>query len=343
MLNERRKKILSALVREYVRSAHPVGSKSLADNYDLQCSSATVRNDLAALEESGYAFQPHVSAGRVPTDAGYRAYVDELQAAFGGAEAAGREIETVRSRLRQVESEIADLMNESAMLLTRLTNYAAIVLTPTLKRSRVRRVDLVPLSDERVLIVLITDSGQVAKRVAEFADGVAAGELLAVEQALNRALDGRLAEELREATADLSGSTGRPDVWLTVVEELFALLTDVDEGSVFSGGTAALLDEPEFEDPEMVRAIVGLLEDGLLLAQTLSDAGRAGRLDVRIGHENTLEELEQMSLVLAPYGDAGTTGYLGLVGPTRMDYLRAIRSVRCVADSLTDAFAPHED
>ena len=334
MLNDRRRRILTALVREYIRSAHPVGSKSLVDHYALECSPATVRNDLAALEDGGFVSQPHVSAGRVPTDSGYREFVDELREGMTAGDVVGEDIRGVRERLRQVESELTDLMRETASLLTRLTNYAAVVLAPTLRRSRVRRVDLVPLSEGRVLIVLITDTGQVAKRFAELGAGLEQSEVAEIEAALNAALAGRPAEEVLDAAEDLARSRPRPEVWMTLIDELLALLTEADETSVYHGGAAALLEEPEFEDPEMVRSVVGLLEDGLLLARTFDEVDRARGVLVRIGAENPLEQLGHLSMVLAPYGPGGSEGYVGLLGPTRMDYLRAITSVRCVAETL---------
>lgn len=343
MLNDRRKRVLRALVREYVRSAHPVGSKTLVEEYSLECSSATVRNDLAVLEETGHVFQPHTSAGRVPTDLGYRAFLEDALGRPAALRVSANVVSEVRERLRHVEAEISSLMQEASSLLSSLTRYAAIALAPTLKRSRVLRVDLVALSPSKVLVVLITNTGQVAKRVMDLDTEVSSDGLRTIEAALNKALDGRMADEVRSAAEEVAGHGPDAELLLGVVDTLFEMLSDSDEVSVYHGGTAALLEEPEFSEPEMVRSLVGLLEDGLLLARAVTAADAERAVAVRIGSENEIEQLENLSLVLAPWGGEDGGGYIGIVGPTRMEYLRAIRAVRCVADALNESLPTIEE
>lgn len=335
MLNDRRRRILTALVEEYIRSAHPVGSRVLVDHYDLACSPATVRNDLSALEEAGYLYQPHVSAGRVPTDVGYREFVDSI----AEQQSVHDELfSQIRMELTRVESELSELMRRTASVLTRLSNYVSVVLAPTLRRARVRKIDVVQLSGHTALVVLITDTGRVAKRAVDFREAVEADALAQIERALNQLLEGRQAQDIEGVADDQLGLPRQlVHLALLVVEQLMSCLAEADEDGLVRGETAAVLAEPEFEAPEMVRSLVGVLDDGLALAHAFSDAASAREVLVRIGAENSLAQLGNLSVVVAPYGPDASRGMVGLLGPTRMDYVRAIHAVRCVADSLTQA------
>ncbi len=337
MLSQRRKRILETLVEEYVHSAQPVGSKALVERYDLQCSAATVRNELAALEETGYLHQPHTSAGRVPTDAGYRAFVDELEERTTPSVG---EVESVAKALRGLDSELEDLLKGATALLSRLTNQVAVVLAPTLRRSRVMRIDLVSLSPDRVLVVLITDDGQVGKRAIGLDSSMDADEVRGSEQLLNRMLEGRLAEELRELRLDFAAHTDRAAGLIKIMDALLASLEGHDEEAVFHDGAQALLGEPEFAEPTMVRGLVGMLEDGMLLVRAFSEVLDVRDVLVRIGRENTVAGLDHMTVIASTYGQRGGEGFVGLLGPTRMDYTRAIGSVRAVAGRLSDTLDP---
>ena len=336
MLNDRRMNVLSALVREYVASVQPVGSRVLVERYGLGCSPATVRSELSALEETGYVFQPHVSAGRIPTEAGYRMFVDEViaerQQGLDPAEALG-----VRQRYGEADREIGELLRETSTLLSQLTSYVAVVAAPTLRRARIRRLTLVPLGAQRALVVLVTDSGQVANRPIEFGADVDAAVLARVEASLGGALDGAVADVADTLRAESAGASGpEVSVMLAVLDAVVELLAEADEDRVLTGGVSALLAHPEFSDPSVVRPLVGLLEDGLSLLKVLSDVMRSPYVQVRIGHENPSSALEHASFVAARYGDGETGGIVGVIGPTRMDYGRAMGAVKTVADSLTD-------
>lgn len=340
MLNDRRKRILSALVEEYVRSAQPVASRALVDRYGLGCCSATVRNDLAVLEEDGYVLQPHVSAGRVPTDQGYRAFVDEI----GQADRTGlteAEFETIRSYYAALEREIDELMRETSIVLSRITNHVAVVLAPTLRRARLRRIDVVPMGTHRALVVVITDAGQVVSRHVELRSETTAEELVSVERLVCEMLDGKFAEDVRSQRQELLREP-RPAIGLTlqVVDGILECLSEADDDQLYHGGASALLSQPEFNDPRTVQPLLGLLEDGFSMLKMLSEAVEAKDVIVRIGHENPLSELGNMSVVAVNYGGVGSEGIVGIIGPTRMDYSRAITAVRCVAGGLSEVLGP---
>jgi heat-inducible transcriptional repressor len=336
MLNDRRRLVLAALIEEYVASAQPVASKSLVDRHRLGCSPATVRSELAALEESGHVFQPHVSAGRIPTDCGYRAFVDGIGERGGREALTAEEVEAVHSCYTRYESQLSDLMRETSAVLSKLTSYVAVVLAPVLERSRIKRIDLVSLGARRVLLVVITESGRVADRHIEFAEDVAEEELRSAEKYLNATFDGTLADELREAL-HRDEPEPAPSVIEAVLAEVLDCLTEADQEQLYRGGTATLLEQPEFSDSKVVRPLLSLLEDGYAMLRILDDAMESSEVVVRIGQENTTEGLQRVSLVASNYGAGSAEGIVGLIGPTRMDYERAMSAVRCVADSLSEA------
>lgn len=332
MLNERRRQVLSALVEEYVSSAHPVGSKALVERYELHCSPATVRNELAILEESGHVYQPYTSAGRVPTDSGYRAFVDGLLNV-------GEE-PVVRGDVAETRvtpgGELDDLMRETSTLLTRLTNCMAVVLAPALSRPAIKRIDLVWMTSSRVLVVLITQSGQVVSRHLELRERTSPERVADVERALNVALEGKRSAEIRQVRDSL-GQPRNEELVFSVVDAIVECLDEADRTRLHHSGMLPLLSQPEFADAEHVRPLVSALEDGLTILETLTALFEEHGIAVRIGHENRCAELENMSIVATQYGDRSSAGMVGVIGPTRMDYSRAISAVRRVSDGLNEA------
>ncbi len=337
MLNTRQESVLCALVNEYVASVQPVGSKVLVERYQLGCSPATVRSELAALEDTGYVFQPHVSAGRIPTDSGYRVYVDRLPA-DGEAPLHASELDVIRWRYARPDGEVYDLLRETSVLLSGLTSYVAVVVAPTLRRARIRRVTLVSLAPRRALVVVVTDSGQVANRVVELEREVSAEALAGVEARIGPLLEGAHGQDA-EVLLRAAASLGREDtaVAAPVVDAVLDCLMEADVNRVVTGGMSALLSHPEFSEASVARPLVTLLEDGVSLLSMLSGLLRAGDIEVRIGRENTSRALEHASCVAARYGDEDSGGVVGVIGPTRMDYRRAIASVKTVSEALTGA------
>lgn len=331
-LNDRRRRVLSALVEEYVASAHPVASKSLCDRYDLGCSPATVRNELAALEETGHVLQPHVSAGRVPTDSGYRVFVDELDE---GGTLDDDEVEAVHAEYGRVTAEVDDLMRETSSLLTKLTNYVAVVVAPTVVRARIRRVDLVSLTPTRALVVVITDDGRVADRAVELPSDALPEELGDLERQANALLEGKRADEVGTLRIELGRRPEDERLRTLLLEGVEECLLEADRERLYHGGTTALLGQPEFADAERFAPLLRLLEDGLAMLESLGDVIAATDVVVRIGHENRARELGEMSVVAANYGVGTADGLVGVIGPTRMDYVRAMAAVRCVSENLS--------
>jgi len=335
MLNDRRRRVLSALVEEYIVSATPVGSKTLVTRYELGCSPATVRNELSILEETGFVVSPHVSAGRLPTDTGYRSFVDDLIERGDHGRVEGQ-----RTPARfGAAAEVDDLMRETSVALTQLTNCLAVVLAPSVSLARVRRIDLLSLTPRRAVFVLITGSGQVVNRTIELSEDAEPERLAQIERALNAGLDGKHAADIHPLRAGIESAHGDWKLVGRVIDEILDALEEADRDRLFHVGVPALLAQPEFHDSERARPLIEFLEDGIAVLEALSDAFGSSDLTVRIGHENRRAELGNVSIVATNYGSGGVDGVVGVIGPTRMDYPRVMAAVRAVSDDLTDALA----
>jgi heat-inducible transcriptional repressor len=334
VLGDRRAQILRALVSYYVTSGEPVGSKTLVERYRLGVSAATVRNELAALEEAGFIYQPHTSAGRIPTDAGYRFFVDRFAS---GGKLPDKEAKQVRSFFVEPRWELEDALRQTASLLSTLTHHAAVVFAPALDRSTVRHIELVLLPGDRAMVVIVTDTGRVENHVIRVPSEMDEEQLANAAQMLNKVLvdsplesvPRRIAEEVAQFPLELREVVG------TLAATLADELSDDDSGGVFLEGTSNIVDEQKFSDLETVRQVIETLEHRRLLLEVLADAFSIETVSIRIGAENPVSEMQSCAVITAPYGLEGTTiGSLGVVGPTRMDYRRTIAAVHEVASNL---------
>jgi heat-inducible transcriptional repressor len=338
-LTDRRALILRAIVSHYVGTGEPVGSKVLVERYRLGVSSATVRNEMSALEDAGYIYQPHTSAGRIPTDAGYRYFVDEMPE---GARLPAAEAHRIRQFFIEPRWELEEALRQTASLLSSLTNHAAVVFAPALDRSLVKHVELISLAGERAMLIAVTDTGRVENQVVLVPEGTAEQDLLAASEALNKILSGIALEDAAVTIREKS-----PEHAQTVVA-LLTLSADAfdapDEDNAherfFLEGTSNIVDEAKFSDLESVRRVIGALEHRRLLLEVLADAFSLGGVSVRIGAENPSSEMQLCSVITAPYGTAESNlGSLGIVGPTRMDYRRTIAAVHEVSSHLGQMLA----
>ncbi|MDP3891096.1 heat-inducible transcriptional repressor HrcA [Nocardioides sp.] len=330
MVEDRKLAVLRAIVEDYVSTEEPVGSKSLVERHRLGVSPATVRNDMAALEEEGFITQPHTSAGRVPTDKGYRLFVDRLTTVKPMSAAERRAISTFLDGAIDLD----DVVQRSVRLLAQLTRQVAVVQYPTLSRSTVRHVELVALAPARLLIVLILSSGRVEQRLAELTAPLPEEDLSDLRAWVGRAMIGEpiaTAAEQVAALADTVPAQARP-----FVEPVSSALVDAvsdhrSDERVAVGGAANLARFGDSFDGA-IRPMLEVLEEHVVLLKLLGEASTGGAVTVRIGHEGPLEELSSTSVVTTGYGpgqDALAT--LGIVGPTRMDYPGTMAAVRAVA------------
>jgi heat-inducible transcriptional repressor len=339
---DRRLAVLRAIVEDYVSTEEPVGSKALVERHGLGVSPATVRNDMAVLEEEGYITQPHTSAGRVPTDKGYRLFVDRLTTVKPLSAAEKRAI----SSFLDGAVDLDDVVSRSVRLLSQLTRQVAVVQYPTLSSSTVRHVELVAMTPERLLVVLILSTGRVEQRLVELAAPLGEDDLAALRsRVLLAAVGQRIADAVTALRAsvpdqpgqpDQAGRAGAADPTGVVVEALVEAMSDHrSDHRVAVGGAANLARYGDSFD-SAVRPLLEALEEHVVLLKLLGEAGTGGLVTVRIGAEGPYEELASTSVVSTGYGpEDQTLATLGIVGPTRMDYPGTMAAVRAVARYVT--------
>jgi heat-inducible transcriptional repressor len=335
-LDERKARLLRAVVHEFIHTAEPVGSKSLTERYSLGVSPATIRNELAALEEQGYLSHPHTSAGRVPTDRGYRYYVDALS----GVGDLARAQEEAIARYFEGTADLEETLQRTSMLLSSLTHYAAMVAPPALDRSRLRHVELVGIGRHVVMVVLIVDTGRVEKRLVETTGELAPEDLEDLRRLLNERLAGErlIQAELRLDAVREELPPGRHELFAAVSAAIGQVLGDQTLERVWVGGQANLAGPGAFDGLETVHRVYEALEQQVLLLRLLQATLGKDRVSVVIGSENPIEGMEACSLVTSAYLAGDAVGSIGVLGPTRMDYLRAMAAVQAVARYLGDVF-----
>jgi heat-inducible transcriptional repressor len=330
-LGSRQRDILRAVIREYIATAQPVASNALVRRYGLGVSSATVRNELASLEDLGLLTHPHTSAGRVPTDLGYRYFIESLMADPG---LRPEEQLTVSHQFQQAQRDSAEWLRLAASILARLTVEASIVTPPAATRSALRHVEAVPISERRILLVAVLEGGAVQQQLVELRDPIGVDTLRALSRRLVDEYRGADAVRLRDAIERESGLAR------DVLAALAGALEEHDSvraQDVYYDGIQNILAQPEFFQSERIREMLGLLEDRTRFAELLPPALGDGEIHVAIGSEHRLEPLRGCSVIFGRYGDrSGVIGYVGVVGPTRMDYARSIGAVRYVGALMSD-------
>ena len=323
--DERRQAVLRAIVADYIANQEPVGSKTLVERHKLGVSSATIRNDMAVLEQQGYISQTHASSGRIPTEAGYRAFVDALHDVKPLSAAERRAI------LDFLENgvDMEDVLRRSVQLLAQLTNQAAVVQLPALTVSRVKHCEVVELMPTRLLLVLITDTGRVDQRNVDLAAPIGADGVRAVRDLLNDVLVGKTMRDASESLANLTMRAPAPlaDAVRRASDVLIATLVDAAPDRLIIAGSSNLL-----VPSGSLQGVIDALEQQVVVLKLLASAQELEHVSVRIGRENEDEELSSAAIVTTAYGSGDEAlGGLGVVGPTHMDYPGTMQKVATVA------------
>ena len=328
---ERRFEVLRAIVADFVATKEPIGSKALVERHNLGVSSATVRNDMAVLEAVGYITQPHTSSGRVPTEKGYREFVDRLEDVKPLSAAERRAIQ----KFLESGVDLDDVLRRAVRLLAQLTRQVAIVQYPTLSTSTVRHLEVIALTPARLLMVVITDTGRVDQRIVELGDVIDEHQLSQLRDMLGQALEGKKLAAASAAVAELAehldGAGGLGDAVGRAATVLVESLVEHNEERLLMGGTANLTrNTADFGGS--LRSILEALEEQVVVLRLLAAQQEAGKVTVRIGHETEAEEMAATSVVSTAYGTHDTIyGGMGVLGPTRMDYPGTIATVAAVA------------
>lgn len=330
-LTERRRRILNIVIQEYVQNAQPVGSQVIAQNYDLGVSSATIRNDLSALEEEGMLTHPHTSAGRVPTEAGYRYFVHHL---LTESELPFEDRRAIRVQFRQVRRELEQYLRLSTAVLSKTAQSAAVATAPRAQQTRFKHIELVGIHDTKVLLVLVLQDGTVKQQVLDLDQPMAQDLLRQVSNELNAHLANADAESIFNKYNLLTPFAVQVAM---LVKEIFDRLESNFNGQIYRDGLAHMLEAPEFAGGEGVGNIVRVFEQRTLLEQVLGEYEGGNDIQVVIAGEGRFAELQDISLVLGRYGMSNrATGLVGVIGPLRMPYSRTISAVRYVSELMSE-------
>jgi heat-inducible transcriptional repressor len=339
-LTQRQETLLALIIHEYIETAEPVGSKTLVARYSLGISSATARNEMAALTEAGYLRQPHTSAGRVPTEEGYRYFVRRL---LGETDLPEAEKRLISHQFHQVRPDVEQWVRLAASVLAHHSRSASLVTAPRSTRALFKHLELISTQGRQVLLVLVLMGGEVRQQMLTLASNVPELQLADTAQEITRACQAK----------DAAGVAVQAPRFATLGQEITRLVAEimsradaVSSGEVYHDGLANMLSQPEFADSEALRQSLRLLEESSFLEEVMAKAlsPSVGGVQVVIGGEGAWEELKDCSMVLARYGAPGfATGALGVLGPIRMAYGRTISAVRYVAglmsDLVVDAYA----
>ncbi|HEY8296655.1 MAG TPA: heat-inducible transcriptional repressor HrcA [Candidatus Baltobacteraceae bacterium] len=340
-LDKRKAYILATVVYEYIATAEPVGSQSLTQKYNLGVSAATVRNDMAELEAAGYLVQPHTSAGRVPSDSGYRTYVDDLmQPELLATEDRHR----IRDELRDASRELDEIIDNTTRLLGRLSRNVAFVTKPSPDSQSFRHVQLIWLSARTGVAIVVTSLGVSAQSMFEVGADISPDDLTRLSNALNVRLSNRMLREIGEA--DVAGAVAELGLHDDLKHAVLAALRNAGSAeapTVSAAGAQNLLDQPEFQDLRKLRSILRIVEEQKTLYDLVADSMVSDATSVKIGHELGSDEMTDFSIVTVPYRfGEHAIGMLSILGPRRMPYARLMALASGTAETLSERLADVE-
>lgn len=339
-MDERKRRILQAITDDYIASAEPVGSRTIARKYRLGVSPATIRNEMADLEEAGYLEQPHTSAGRIPSDKGYRYYVDAL---MDPKDPTDDERSRLRHEVNSRERAIEEMIHRTARLLSFLTQYTSVVVTPNVAESVCRYLQLVALDENHLLLVLVTEPGFIQNRIVVLDEPISQAELVRLNAFLNERLRGATISDITATLiAELRTELSTSALFQMVIDLLTTGLDRTVDARLYLEGATNIFEHPEFHDVERAKVLLSLLDEREAVFGLVNEATQRSGMAVTIGRENRRVEMHDCSMVTATYsmGDQ-VIGTLGLLGPTRMNYARVVGILQFVADGLSEAITDH--
>lgn len=338
MLDERKIKVLCAVIDSYLREAEPVGSRTISKEYDLGVSSATIRNEMSDLEDLGYLNKTHSSSGRIPSDKAYRFYVNNILK----AEKIRMDIEKkeeIKRILTKESREIDELIQNSAKILSAITSYTALALSPQIKEMKLKHIQLVPIDEREILVVLVGDSGIVKNTLFRLDQNISHEQLERISNFFNRKLKGltitgireRMSGEIFKEFYDYKSMLDR------ITPIIISSLEDNNDVEVYLDGVTRIFDFPEYRDAEKAKSFISFIEDKEQLLNVLLNNTLEQDIEIFIGDENIYETIKDCSLITTTYKLGNMTiGKIGVIGPTRMDYLTVIRSLKLFSANLSE-------
>ena len=334
MLDDRKKKVLQAIVEEYINTAEPVSSNSLTNNYGLNYSSATIRNEMADLEKNGYLDKPHTSAGRIPSEKGYRYYVDEL---INDQDISLEEIKYISSKLETKVNEIEDLTKIAANTISEVTHYTTLSIGPRNDEQIIEEIKFVPLGQRMIMAVILTDNGLVKETIIKFDEDITDKQVETVNYMFNNKLKGKPLETIKGPLEEylFDEMTYSVNVIKPIIEQIKKAIEE-DDNKIYLEGRNRAFELPEFNSLEVARNFVNVLDTKELMEDMLN-SGFAKDINVYIGKENEKDELKDFSIVTFKHKignkDLGT---IGIIGPKRMDYSKVISVMKYISKKLND-------
>ncbi len=336
-LSSREKRVLQNLITHYVQTADPVGSRVIANKFRMGLSPATIRNTMQDLEEMGLISQPHTSAGRIPTDTGYRFFVDALLKREPLTENEKKLIETI---VRQGGKGIDSILSQTSKVLSEITSQLGLSISPRFEEGTLRKIDLIPVSDGKILVIVAVKGGFARSILMELESDIPESEFREIESILNERLCGNTLGHIRKTISErLADTTLSPRLIKLFVDASSEIWSDNADDKLITVGTDNLIMQPEFASRERITDIVKLLEDKKELKEYISTRSIGEGIIITIGEENTIERIKNCSMVTSSYNAGKIKGTIGIIGPTRMAYSKLISIVEYTARSLTAALS----
>jgi len=339
ILDDRKRKILHAIIDDYINTAEPIGSRTIARKYELSLSSATIRNEMADLEDLGYLAQPHTSSGRIPSDKGYRFYVDRL---MKKCELSLEEIENIKNAMDVRINELSQLIKQASRVMSDITKYTSMAVTPEMKGSKIKAIQVSPIEIGKALVVVVTNTDVVKNTIVKIADNISPYELITASNIVNDKLKGHTIEEINlPVIREIQKSLGNLNsVLMQILDGVAECINKIDNSEVYLNGTMNILNYPEFKDVLKARDFINLLDTKGVLIDLLNSKSQIINncdINIKIGEENALNGIKECSLITTTYsvGDA-VIGYIGIIGPTRMDYPRVISLINCMKTKMNE-------
>ncbi len=338
-MDERKKKVLQAIIQDYIENAEPVGSRAVAKKYDLGVSPATIRNEMSDLEDLGYIEQPHTSAGRVPSDKGYRYYVDNL---MDQQSLTAQEMAIIKEAFAIQLTEMDDFMRSCCQLIAKLTNYTTMISMPERNRGILQKLQLVPINEQQILVILLAESGIVQHKIINIEQSLPPNVLQRVEMVLQSRLIGMEIDKLnyefiRNELREIEQHQRHLDQAMSLLKQIFK---PSYAPKVFTGGTTQMLSQPEFRDIDRLKSIFSLLEEDNKISELLPNKNIDNPVSIIIGNEIAEQDIQNCSMIVAYYDINGKdTGKIGVLGPTRMSYNKTVALMDFIAKELTRKFS----
>lgn len=338
MLDERKIKVLYAIIESYINTAEPIGSRTISKDYNIGVSSATIRNEMSDLEEMGYLAKTHLSSGRVPSDKGYRLYVDNLMELKNSKNDIKKK-DSIKRILEEESKEIEQLILNSSKLLSQITNYTSLALSPKQKETKIRHIQLLPIDKNQILLIVVNESGIIKNTIFNMEDSIPEDQLSRITNLLNKKLknhsfyeiDEKLNEELFKDFYKYKG----------IIEEIIPIIGrsigSMDTIELYSDGLTRLLSFPEYKDIDRVKSIISFIEDKNQLMDLLLMDNKDKDIDISIGTENIYVPVRECSIITATYKLEGETlGKIGIIGPTRMNYFELIKTLKIFSENISE-------